>query len=459
MAMNDFEIKNGTLVKYTGYYTHVVIPDNVTSIGDSAFYDCSRLTSIVIPDSVTSIGDSAFRWCSSLTSIVIPDSVTSIGNSAFRSCSSLTSIVIPDSVSSIGSRAFIDTPWLRQQSDVVIAGKVCICLIGSASHVVIPDDVTSIGDSAFEDCKSLTSIVIPDSVTSIGDSAFYDCSSLTSIVIPDGVTSIGNSAFEDCSSLTSIVIPDSVTSIDNGAFDGCDKLQLQWPNGSLADASAEVKRMMAKGFLCNPSAYSEEKRAEYLKYINGQKKKLLPGLVQNNNVAALSNYEQIGLKLPPAFRDELIDLAANEKKTEVLAWLMDYKSRTADRKKEASDKERTEEQQLSNPYMAKFLKADWNWSKLEDGTMCLNKYKGKETDVVIPPFVGKVPVTKLADDLFSWNASLTSIVIPDSVTSIGANAFQGCTSLTSITLPAHFAYCPHSRGASSSVEIIRSSSK
>ena len=108
--------------------------------------------------------------------------------------------------------------------------------------------------------------------------------------------------------------------------------------------------------------------------------------------------------------------------------------------------------------MAKFLKADWNWSKLEDGTMCLDKYKGKETDLVIPPFVGKVSVTKLADELFSLKTSLTSIVIPDSVTSIGANAFQGCTSLTSITLPAHLAY-DRNWGLPTGIQIIRSSSK
>ena len=68
------------------------IPNSVTSIGGSAFEDCSSLTSITIPNSVTSIGESAFEYCSSLTSITIPNSVTSIGGSAFRSCSSLADI-------------------------------------------------------------------------------------------------------------------------------------------------------------------------------------------------------------------------------------------------------------------------------------------------------------------------------------------------------------------------------
>ena len=86
--------------------TSFTIPDGVTSIGSSAFYDCSSLTSINIPDGVTSIGNGAFEYCSSLTSITIPDGVTSIGSYAFYNCSSLKKIIIPENVTSIGNYAF-----------------------------------------------------------------------------------------------------------------------------------------------------------------------------------------------------------------------------------------------------------------------------------------------------------------------------------------------------------------
>ncbi len=85
---------------------NTVIPNSVTSIGGSAFSNCSGLTSITIPESVTSIGYEAFQSCSGLTSITIPESVTSIGNYAFQYCSGLTSITIPESVKSIGYGAF-----------------------------------------------------------------------------------------------------------------------------------------------------------------------------------------------------------------------------------------------------------------------------------------------------------------------------------------------------------------
>ena len=117
-----------------------VIPDDVTTIGDFAFYDCIGLTTIEIPASVTSIGDYAFQNCTSLTSIEIPASVTSIGDYAFDGCTSLTSIEIPANVTSIDGGAF----------------RGCISL----TSIEIPASVTSIGGGAFEDCTGLKSVTI-----------------------------------------------------------------------------------------------------------------------------------------------------------------------------------------------------------------------------------------------------------------------------------------------------------
>ena len=181
--------------------TNVTIPNSVTTIGNNAFRDCTSLTSLTIPNSVTYIGGCAFRGCTSLTSVTIPNSVTSIGNYAFGDCTSLTSANIPDRVTSIGEGAFYGCT--------------------SLTSITIPNLVTTIGRSAFENCISLPSINIPDRVTSIGEGAFYGCTSLASLAIPNLVTSIGDFAFWGCRSLTSVTIGNSVTTYGSGAFADC----------------------------------------------------------------------------------------------------------------------------------------------------------------------------------------------------------------------------------------------
>jgi len=105
LYINGLYIRDNVLIGCDEDVKNAEIPDGVTSIGNSAFYKCSSLTSITIPDSVTSIGEWAFACCS-LTSITIPDSVTSIGDYAFIGCTGLTSVTIGNSVTSIESYAF-----------------------------------------------------------------------------------------------------------------------------------------------------------------------------------------------------------------------------------------------------------------------------------------------------------------------------------------------------------------
>ena len=176
----------------------VIISNSVTSIGDGAFLECTKLTNVTIGNGVTSIGPRAFGDCTGLTSVTIGNSVTSIGERAFSFCTSLTNVTIPDSVTNIGEHAF----------------SSCTSL----TSITIPGSVINTGRWSFDCCTNLASVTIGNGVKYIEEGTFYNCRSLSSVTIPDSVASIKDYVFCYCYSLTDITIPNSVTSIGSSAF-------------------------------------------------------------------------------------------------------------------------------------------------------------------------------------------------------------------------------------------------
>ena len=207
--------------------TSITIPSSVTNIGISTFGGCKGLTSIKVDNSnavYSSENGVLFNKAKNTLiqypkgksgSYTIPNNVNSIGNSAFNSCR-LTSITIPNSVTSIGEGAFYNC----------ILTSVNISDIAAWCKITFADNSSSnplhSAHHLFLNGVEIKNLVIPNNVTIIRGGAFYGCSGLTSVTIGNSVTSIGNYAFSGCSGLTSITIPNSVTSIGEGAFAGCD---------------------------------------------------------------------------------------------------------------------------------------------------------------------------------------------------------------------------------------------
>ena len=402
---------NGNLV------TDLIIPEGVTSIGSSAFYNCTGLTSITIPSSVTNIGNYTFYNCSNLMSITIPNSVITIGNSAFANCKNLTNVTMGNSITNIGNYAFDSCSNL--------------------TSITIPDSVTTIGSYAFSKCSNLTSVTVGNGVKTIGTRAFFVCYKLnnvyitdiekwcdisfsedesnplchaenlylngnlvTELVIPEGVTSIGDYAFNGCR-LTKVTIPSSVTSIGTGVFAECSDLTSIVVNSNNAVYSSSGNCLIE--IACK-------------KLIAGCKYSYIP---TNGSVTSIADHAFYGCNyLTSITIPESVTSIGNE----AFAWCRNLTRVT-----------------LKNGLTSIGDYAFNYCDKLSSITI-----PNSVTSIGVGAFRGcyaitsiKIPfgVTSIGNYAFESCKGLTSITLPSSVTSIGVSAFNGCTSLASITIP------------------------
>ena len=220
------------------------------------------------------------------------------------------------------------------------------------TSVTIPNSVTSIDHFAFTKCNRLTSLVIPSSVTSIGSDVFRGCSALTSLVIPSSVTTIGNRAFSGCSGLASLIIPNSVISIGEGVLIGCNGLtSLNVENGNTKYDSRD-----------NCNAIIETETNTLISAINNT---IIP-----NSVTSIADYAFCGL--------------------------INMTSMT-----------------IPNGVSLIGYRAFMGCSGL--------------TSLAIPN-----SVTSIGKEAFYGCSALTSVIIPNSVIFIGVGIFSGCSGLTSL---------------------------
>ena len=379
--------------------TILEIGDCVTTIDNSACANYQIMSIVTIPNSVTTIGSKAFYRCDHIGNIVIPNSVTTIGSESFWCCSGATSLTIGSGVTTIGSTAFQYCNKIRNiviPDSVITIGYAAFKDCSGLTSCTIGSGVTSIDSSAFQNCGCLTSIDIPDNVTYIGGGTFGNCSGLTSCTIGSGVTEIVLDTFSNCYKLTGITIPDTVTSIGSWAFTNCRSMQSCTIGSGVTSIST--------------NAFS--------------------------NCASLTSIT-IEATTPPTLGSNVFTGTPISRRLGVIyvpcQSINAYK--TASGWSEFADGITCSEMPIS--YQVNLTLND---STTIDGCWC-----DSNGVLRIPePFIDKSKivsaeifrcVTTIGSNAFEYCSGLTSVSIPDTVTTIDNWAFGRCTSITGVTIP------------------------
>ena len=439
-----------SLAGYSGARENIKIPatyngGTVVSIESSAFADCNGITSVIVPDSVISIGKGAFSGCSSLESITIPfvgaeaDKTSSdtyqypfgyiFGTSRYTGGTRVEQYYYGYSPSSTTYDYYYIPSSLRNVT--VTGGNILYGAFSRCSmltSVTIGNSVTSIGDYAFSGCTGLTSVTIGNSVTSIGNYAFYNCTGLTSVAIGNSVTSIGGNAFENCTGLTSVTIPDSVTSIGESAFEDCTGLT-SVTIGNSVTSIGECAFFACTGLTSVTIPDSVTSIGRYAFY--GCKG--LTSVTIGNSVASIGAGAFSGCSSLESMTIPFVGAEAGKTSSDTYQYPFGYIFGTSSYTGGTGVRQYYYGSSTSSTTYDYFcIPSSLRSVTVTGGNILYGAFRNCSmlTSVTIPD-----SVTSIVDYAFSGCTGLTSVTIPDSVKSIGNNAFENCTGLTSVTIP------------------------
>lgn len=401
-------------------------PDGVIDIPDTVKKDNIDYT-------VTAIGDSAFKSISTrinVSSVFIPARVRSIGDSAFNRCNALTTVTFAEGsqLKSIGVSAFYGTEHAYPRF----------------KEIKIPDSVETIGNEAFYDCQNLERIALPSALQTLSNGTFSGCTALSEVTFPASLKIIERSAFSGCRNLSEVKLPASLTAIQSSVFHRCSNLKTVSYDGSLARWSQINVDKGFLGYSC-PSLVTDDYTAQFIsvmddadpppktvtitKYTGTESTVILPSTINSWTVTkigedALKDNTTITSVTIPANVTEIGSNAfAGCTNLTSVNYAGDWSNLTI---------------QSGNPAVQDAANAplfDFEFILNNTAVIVTNyKYNGAAADVTIPSRYQGKPVTTIGHAAF-FNSAVTSVTIPDSVTSISDEAFINCPKLTNISIP------------------------
>lgn len=372
----------------------VKLGEGISYVSEEMFYNCTALKYVSLPNSLQNIGRLAFGVCKSLKALQLPKALDSLGDGAFSGCESLSNIELPESLQTIGTLCFYgcyklstikvnpaNTYLATDGKAIFNKDKTVLYTAIPVTSYNVPSTVRELRDHAFSEQESMTSITLPEGLVNISSYAFFQCSKLEHLVIPSTVDSIGENAFYSCSALQQINIPQGIKSLANEV--------LAHTGIKTLDIPSSVNYIGEKAFR-NCESLQSIKLPEGLTLLNDE---LFDGCKQLSDIQIPSTVTTIK---KAAFNDckalKTITLPAS---------------------------------------LSTFENSSWSDNSIFSGCSALksimveagNKYF--ESD-------GTALYNKAKDTLICFPAGVTSVVVPQSVKTIGVKAFCSCDSLQNI---------------------------
>lgn len=430
--------------------TTVALGDSVTSIGAQAFSGCTKLANLTLTNNIETISSSAFYNCQKLTKVTLPTSLKELGNSAFYNCSELTEVVMPDGVETMGTYIFESCSKLNKVNipngiTEIPVGTFQLC--SALQSVTIGSNITKISNYAFSN-TGLNSINIPNSVTEIGSYAFRNCQSLTSFEFPSSVELVGNEVLQNCGSLTSIKVNSvfGYTNANNNEF--ISSVYLFNGAGVNGDGitltfGEDVTEVQAN--LCYFSSSSKTKAKITSIVFEGDKVTKIGGYafyycIYLTNITIPSSVNEIG-NCAFAYTSAVTNIYYNaEELTETELVSSDKAAFIGSGAENVSIT--IGKNVKTVPDLFRYMNDTITSLTFEEGSVCetisnqaFNGRSSKLTTLVLPN-----TIETIGTSAFYNCTSLTEINLPTSLTSLYQHAFYNCNLITTITIPENLTY-------------------
>lgn len=451
----DFNVTGGVLHSYNGTDKKVNIPSTVQTVGREAFMGNPYIEEVSFSASVTKIDESAFKDCKALKSVVIPDNIASVGDSAFWGCSSLSSVKIGAGLKNFGNGAFSDcdslpyisvsseNPYLTSEGSAVFnksKNKILQFAAGSLTQSYgIPENVTDLARYAFWGCDNLKNITV-NGMKKIPDNAFSNCTGLINATMQIPTSEIGIRAFSGCTNLLQVIIPESVGKIHETAFEGCpDNLCFVCDTYSYAYRYADENfRPVSNYPMIN------------VRYVTGEDEDSVY-IVANDGTVLVSENGGIGITagIPADTAGDPTQAAAEtagSASSEGGTVLTPGNSDTAE--EHNSLRVTTQGVVLGNSPVVSdrayvqvdssdYTVVDPNTLPVKDSTVIEDH--AHYLDQTLTEFYFEPGLKEIKDFAFA-RTHLTSINLPDGLTSVGEGAFYHCDMLNSVYIPSSVKY-------------------